>query len=48
MAKELKDDERQMVADMIARARIAMGQVEDWSQAQLDRLAQAIDWYAGN
>ena len=48
MAKELRDDERQMVADMIARARIAMGQVEDWSQAQLDRLAQAIAWYAGN
>lgn len=48
MAKELRDDERQMVADMIARARIAMGLVEDWSQAQLDRLAQAIAWYAGN
>ena len=48
MAKELRDDERQMVADMIVRARIAMGLVEDWSQAQLDRLAQAIAWYAGN
>ena len=25
-----------------------MAQVEDWSQEKLDRLAQAIGWYAGN
>lgn len=48
MARELNNDDRQLAADMIARARTAMAQVEDWSQEQLDRLAQAIAWYAGN
>lgn len=33
---------------MIARGRAAMAQIEDWSQENLDRLAQAIGWYAGN
>ncbi len=33
---------------MITRARAAMAAIEDWSQDDLDRLAQAIAWYAGN
>ena len=48
MAKELTEKDRQLTADMIARARFAMAAIEDWSQADLDRLAQAIAWYAGN
>ena len=48
MARELTEDERQQAAEMIERARKAMAQIEGWSQHDLDRLAQAIAWYAGN
>lgn len=48
MAKELTEQDRASAADMIARARAAMAEIEDWSQADLDRLSQAIAWYAGN
>ena len=48
MAKELTDDEKALAADMLARARAAMAEIEDWPQDRLDRLAQAIGWYAGN
>lgn len=48
MARELTEDDKKLVADMLQRARNAMTEVEDYSQAQLDRLAQAIGWYAGN
>jgi sulfoacetaldehyde dehydrogenase len=48
MARELTEDDKKLVADMLQRARNAMAEVEDYSQAKLDRLAQAIGWYAGN
>ncbi|MBO6919172.1 MAG: aldehyde dehydrogenase family protein [Rhizobiaceae bacterium] len=48
MARELTEDDKKLVADMLQRAQNAMAEVEDYSQAQLDRLAQAIGWYAGN
>ena len=48
MARELTDEERQLASDMVARARAAMAQIEDWSQKDLDRLSQAIAWYSGN
>jgi sulfoacetaldehyde dehydrogenase len=48
MARELSEDDRNLVANMLARARVAMAEVESYSQEQLDRLAQAIGWYAGN
>ncbi|MDV7141561.1 aldehyde dehydrogenase family protein [Tropicimonas sp. TH_r6] len=48
MAKELTEEERALAAEMLERARVAMARIEDWSQADLDRLAQAIAWYAGN
>jgi len=37
-----------LAQDMLARARVAAEQIEDWSQDNLDRLSQAIAWYAGN
>ena len=40
MERELRDDERQLADDMMARARAAMAQIEGWSQEKLDRLAQ--------
>ncbi|WP_170575071.1 aldehyde dehydrogenase family protein [Ruegeria atlantica] len=48
MGKELTENDRNMAADMLARARAAMAEIEDWDQGMLDRLSQAIAWYAGN
>ncbi len=48
MGKELTEDDRQLAADMLARARAAMAEIENWDQDRLNRLSQAIAWYAGN
>jgi len=48
MTRDLTDEERQLASEMMDRARAAMTEIEDWSQEDLDRLAQAIGWYAGN
>ena len=48
MAREIESNEKGLVDQMIERARIAMAAIEDWSQKDLDRLSQAIAWYAGN
>ena len=48
MARDLRDDERQLADDLLLRARHAMAEIEDWSQESLDRLAQAIGWFTGN
>lgn len=48
MKRELTDDERQLATEMMARAHAAMSEIEGWSQEKIDRLAQAIGWYAGN
>ncbi len=48
MGKELTENDRNIAADMLARARAAMAEIEDWDQRRLDRLSQAIAWYAGN
>ena len=48
MGKELSAEERNLAKEMLDRARAAMAEIEDWSQKDLDRLSQAIAWYAGN
>ena len=48
MGKELSAEERNLAKEMMGRAREAMAEIEDWSQKDLDRLSQAIAWYAGN
>ena len=48
MGKELSAEERNLAKEMMGRARAAMAEIEDWSQKDLDRLSQAIAWYAGN
>ena len=48
MGKELTENDRNMAGEMLARARAAMAEIEDWDQDRLDRLSQAIAWYAGN
>ena len=44
MARELTEDEKVLAHDMLARARAAQAQIENWSQEQLDRLSKAIAW----
>ena len=48
MAREITEQEKQTVADMIARARAAMEEIKDYDQTQVDRLAQALGWNCGN
>ncbi len=48
MARELTPEDKHNVDAMISRARLAMEAIEDYSQAQLDQLAQAIGWYTSN
>ncbi|MFV0385439.1 aldehyde dehydrogenase family protein, partial [Paracoccus sp. (in: a-proteobacteria)] len=48
MAREITPEEIASVDEMIARARKAMDQIADWDQDQVDRLARAIGWHAGN
>lgn len=48
MARELTEDEIALITEKLARARVAMAEVEGYSQAELDRLAQSIGWHAGN
>ena len=42
MARELTDDEKTLAHEMLNRARTAQGQIEGWTQDQLDRLSQAM------
>ena len=48
MARDVTEEEKQTVAEMIARARTAMAAIEGYDQAQVDRLAQALGWATGN
>jgi sulfoacetaldehyde dehydrogenase len=48
VARVITEQERQVAADMVARARAAMAEIADYDQARVDRLAQAIGWALGN
>jgi sulfoacetaldehyde dehydrogenase len=48
VAREISNEERQVAADMVAKARAAMAEIADYDQARVDRLAQAIGWALGN
>jgi len=48
MARDVTEEEKQIVADKVARARAAMKQIEGYDQAMLDRLIQAVGWAVAN
>lgn len=48
MAREITPQEIETVDVMIARARKAMDEIQDYDQAQVNRLAQALGWHCGN
>jgi sulfoacetaldehyde dehydrogenase len=47
-AREATPEEKQIAADLLARARAAMKQIEDYDQEKVDRLCRALAWGAGN
>jgi sulfoacetaldehyde dehydrogenase len=47
-ARDITPEETALVTDHLQRARQAMNDVAPWSQAETDRLCQAIAWAAGN
>jgi sulfoacetaldehyde dehydrogenase len=47
-AREITPEEKAYAAELLARARIAQRQVENYDQARVDRLCQAIAWATTN
>jgi sulfoacetaldehyde dehydrogenase len=48
MAKEMTAEQKQEIQEMLVRARAAMAAIEDYDQARVDRLCQAIGWGLAN
>ena len=48
MAREIRPDEKELIDGLISRARLALKEVEGYTQAQLDRLCQSIGWHTSN
>ena len=48
MPRELTENDKATVAEMVHRADVAMAEVEHYSQEQLDRLCQSIGWHTSN
>ncbi|MGH1542551.1 MAG: aldehyde dehydrogenase family protein [Arenicella sp.] len=48
MIRELSEQDKVMLDEMVERARIAMTEIEHYSQKQLDRLSQSIGWHTAN
>ena len=48
MARDISAEEKHLAADLVKKARAAMDAIEDYDQAKIDRLCQAIGWATGN
>ncbi len=48
MARDISPEEKQIAAELLAKARAAMDAIKDYDQAKIDRLCQAIAWASGN
>lgn len=48
MARILTEEDKTMIGEMISRARLAMAEVENYSEEQLNRLCQSIAWHSSN
>ncbi len=46
--RPLRDDEKACADEMLMRARAAMKQIENYDQARVDRLCQAVAWAVAN
>src|SRR5438270_3893181 len=48
MARLITEEEKQIAQELVTRARGAMQCIEDYDQAQVDRLCQAVGWATAN
>jgi sulfoacetaldehyde dehydrogenase len=48
MARQITEQEQQFAQELLARARAAMKCIEDYDQARVDRLCQAVGWATAN
>src|SRR5689334_1296507 len=48
MARLITEDEKLVAQELVARARVAMKAIEDYDQARIDRLCQAVGWASAN
>src|SRR5438270_8205307 len=48
MARLITEEEKQIAQELVTRARGAMQCIEDYDQAQVDRLCQAVGWATSN
>jgi sulfoacetaldehyde dehydrogenase len=48
VARDISPEEKQIAAELLAKARAAMDAIKDYDQAKIDRLCQAIAWASGN
>src|SRR5580693_7664887 len=48
MARDITPEEKSTAAAMLAQARAAMREIENYDQATVDRLCRAVAWAAGN
>jgi sulfoacetaldehyde dehydrogenase len=48
MARAITEEEKQLVQELVARARAALKQIADYDQARVDRLIQAVGWALSN
>ena len=46
--RELSSETIAMIDEMVNKARVAMAEIENYSQDQLDRLCQSIGWHTSN
>ena len=48
MARQITEEEKQTAQELLARARVAMKAIENYDQARIDRLCQAVGWATAN
>ena len=48
MARVITEEEKQVAQQLVERARAAMKSIEDYDQARVDRLCQAVGWATAN
>ena len=48
MARAITEEEKQLVRELVGRARAALKQIADYDQARVDRLIQAVGWALSN
>lgn len=48
MARSITEQEKQVAAEMLAKARVAMQAIEDYDQPRVDRLCRAVAWATAN